>query len=255
MKAPLDLRVRIQGEGSPVLLLHGLGDSLDSFWDSGWVAALSSHRIIAFDARGHGGSPRPKNVASYAESARVADALAVLDHAGVRQTHVLGYSMGGWTAMRLAVEAPERVASLLVGAAQPYGQSLAPLRRLMARGVGAFVEAIERTRTLPPSVRARFLANDPEALAAVIAEDRRSIDTSRMQAPLFTWAGEHDPLTPLVERFAAQCGGAFVRVPRCGHFDAFDDPVVLRIASSWMADQSRPASSNMKTWSEPDVST
>ncbi|MBZ0232919.1 MAG: alpha/beta hydrolase, partial [Deltaproteobacteria bacterium] len=130
----LELRVRIEGGGPAVLLLHGFGDSLDSFWDCGWVAALAGCKVIAFDARGHGGSPRPSAAAAYADAVQVADALSVLDHAGVRRAHVLGYSMGGWTAMRLAVEAPERVATLLVGGAQPFGQSVEPLRGLLAGG-------------------------------------------------------------------------------------------------------------------------
>src|SRR5690606_8253985 len=116
----------------PVLLLHGFGDSLDSFWDCGWADALAGRKVIAFDARGHGGSPRPADPDAYADEVRVMDALAVLDHAGVERAHVVGYSMGGWTAMRLALAAPDRVASVLVGGAQPYGQTLEPLRQLLA---------------------------------------------------------------------------------------------------------------------------
>src|SRR5690606_18118422 len=81
----LDLRVRIEGDGSAVLLLHGFGDALDSFWDCGWAAALAGHQVIAFDARGHGGSPRPSAADAYVDAVRVADALAVLDRAGVER--------------------------------------------------------------------------------------------------------------------------------------------------------------------------
>jgi pimeloyl-ACP methyl ester carboxylesterase len=253
----LDLRVRVDGarHGAAVLLLHGLGDSLDPFWDSGWAAALAGRRLVAFDARGHGGSPRPTSADAYADSVRVADALAVLDHAGLRRAHLVGYSMGAWTAMRLAAEAPHRVASLVVGGAHPFGQSLEPLRRLVSGGVEAFVDAIARTRRLPAAARERFLGNDAAALAAVIAEDRPALDLTTLRAPLFSWAGEHDPLASHIERFAAQHGGAFVRVPHAGHFAAFDDPALLRVASSWIAERSWSASSNMKTWSEPGAST
>jgi pimeloyl-ACP methyl ester carboxylesterase len=163
--------------------------------------------------------------------------------------------MGGWTAMRLALAAPDRVASVLVGGAQPYGQTLEPLRQLLARGLDAFIAAVERGRTLPAAAKARFQRNDPRALAAVIARDRDPIDTSSLRVPLFAWAGEHDALAALVTRFANERGGELVLVPRAGHFAAFDDPLLLRAASSWIAERSTSLSSKRNTWSLPDAST
>ena len=257
MNTAFDLRVRVaEGPGSPVLLLHGLGDGCDTFWESGWAGALVGHHLVAFDARGHGGSARPHDLDAYDDGRRVDDALAVLDHAGVTRAHVLGYSMGAWTAMRLAERAPERVLSLLVGGAHPYGQSLAPLRSLFARGVDAFMAAIERGRgALPPAARERMLANDPRALAAVIARDREPIDVSRIRSSVIVWAGDRDPFEPLVVRFANEVRGQSISVGGADHFAAFDAPIVLRTVSSSIADASSSASSYANTWSLPDAST
>src|SRR5262249_7597622 len=70
-----ELRVREEGSGDPVLLLHGFADTLDTWWDTGWASALAGHRAIAFDARGHGGSSCPHDPAHYTMAARVGDAI------------------------------------------------------------------------------------------------------------------------------------------------------------------------------------
>jgi pimeloyl-ACP methyl ester carboxylesterase len=257
MSAALDLRVRItEGAGSPVLLLHGLGDGCDTFWDTGWADALGGHRLVAFDARGHGGSPRPHDPDAYDDDRRIDDALAVLDHARITRAHVLGYSMGAWTAMRLAERAPGRVLTLNIGGAHPYGQSLAQLRALLERGIDAFLATIERGRgTLPAAARTRLLANDPRALAAVIARDREPINTSRIRCPVIAWAGEHDPCGLLVTRFANEVRGRYIRVAGADHFAAFDPSIVVRAVSSSIADASSSLSSYANTWSLPDAST
>ena len=230
------LRVREEGHGDPVLLLHGFADTLDTWWDTGWVDALAGHRAIAFDARGHGGSSRPHDPAEYTMAARVGDAFAVLDAARAARAHVLGYSMGGWTALGLALARPERVRSLLIGGAQPFGQSLAPLRRVLANGLEAVTRAFESGRgELPAAFRARVLANDVRSLAATIAEDRPDLGEAAVRAlgvPMLCWAGELDPLRPLVERMASLSPGArSVVVPGASHFAAFDHPVALAAAA------------------------
>lgn len=249
MSAALDLRLRMTaGDGSPVLLLHGFGDGCDTFWDSGWADALAGHRLVAYDARGHGASPRPHDPEAYAEDRRVDDALAVMDRAGVERAHLVGYSMGAWTALRLAARAPERVLSLNLGGAHPYGQSLAGLRGLLGLGLDAFLAAVERGRgVLPAAPRRRLLANDPRALAALIARDREPLPCEAIRCPVLAWAGERDPLEPLVARFAGAVGGRYVRVAGADHFAAFDAPAVLRAASSSIADARSSASSYANT--------
>lgn len=226
------LRAREQGRGAPVLLLHGFADSLDTWWETGWVDALAGHRVIAFDARGHGGSSRPRDPAEYTSAARVADALAVLDAAGAARAHVLGYSMGGWTALELARTRPQRVRSLLVGGAQPFGQRLDALRGLLANGLAAVARAFQGGRgELPAGFRARLMANDVGALAAVLAEDRPDLGEAAVRGlalPALLWAGALDPLAPLVERVARLAPDArAVIVPGATHFAAFDHPVAL----------------------------
>ena len=99
------------GEGSPLLLIMGAVYS-SQMWYPALPALTARHRVIRFDNRGTGGSTASR-AASISDMAR--DALAVLDAAGVVTAHVYGVSLGGVVAQQLAIEAPERVRSLVLG--------------------------------------------------------------------------------------------------------------------------------------------
>ena len=97
--------------GEPVLMIQGLG--ADS---RGWFAQRAAiglrYRGITFDNRGVGRSGKP--VGSYDLEQMAADAVAVLDAAGVESAHVMGASMGGVIAQIMAVRYPDRVRSLVL---------------------------------------------------------------------------------------------------------------------------------------------
>src|SRR3954463_7699123 len=97
--------------GEPVLMIQGLG--VDS---RGWLlqrpAIGSRYRGIVFDNRGVGRSGKP--VGSYDLEQMAADAVSVLDAAGIESAHVVGASMGGVIAQIMAVRDPDRVRSLVL---------------------------------------------------------------------------------------------------------------------------------------------
>ncbi|WP_052440676.1 alpha/beta fold hydrolase [Streptacidiphilus anmyonensis] len=96
------------GDGPPLVLLHpGIGHS--AIWDELVPPLAERFRVIRYDMRGYGRSPR-----ATAPYALVDDLEAVLDHFGVRRASLVGCSMGGGTAMTLALAAPERVASMVL---------------------------------------------------------------------------------------------------------------------------------------------
>ena len=134
------LSVSDQGQGEPVLLLHGLAASADLNWRApGIIRALlgQGYRVIAPDARGHGGSSSPADGVYGARL--VADAVAVLDALGVQRAHVVGYSMGGMTGLALTARHPERVRSLVLGGMgwmRPGSRGQSLWTRLPGRGRG-----------------------------------------------------------------------------------------------------------------------
>ncbi len=100
------------GSGPPVLLIMGLSFTLD-MWYRILPHIAHSYRTIVFDNRGIGRSDVPPG--PYSIRMLAADAIAVLDAAGVSAAHVVGASMGGMIAQEMALTFPERVLSLALG--------------------------------------------------------------------------------------------------------------------------------------------
>jgi pimeloyl-ACP methyl ester carboxylesterase len=108
------LNVVTAGEGIPVVLLHGLTATHRYVVMGSRQLERSGHRVIAYDARGHGASDPPSSPAAYEYDDLLADLLAVLDAEGVQRAVLAGASMGAHTALKAAIEAPERVAGLVI---------------------------------------------------------------------------------------------------------------------------------------------
>lgn len=162
------IHYQTEGVGPPLILQHGFTDSLESWYEMGYVEALKNdYRLILVDARGHGASDKPHDPTAYAHPLHVADLVAVLDDLTIPTAHFLGYSMGGRIGFALAKHAPERFASLIIGGAHPYQRNREQVdARLQAlqRGPDSIVALWDGV--ISPALRARLLANDGEALAA-----------------------------------------------------------------------------------------
>jgi pimeloyl-ACP methyl ester carboxylesterase len=85
------LRYVEQGQGQPIVLLHGNGNTLQSWIDAGVFQNLAADfRVIALDARGHGKSGKPRDPKQYGpEMAK--DVVRLLDHLGIPKAHIIGY--------------------------------------------------------------------------------------------------------------------------------------------------------------------
>jgi esterase len=111
----VELNHRVAGEGEPLILLHGLFGSLENL--SGVAQRLQDQwRVHALDQRNHGRSPHTDTM-DYRSMAD--DVLAYMDSQGLEQAAVLGHSMGGKTAMQLALSHPDRVSRLIVADIAP----------------------------------------------------------------------------------------------------------------------------------------
>ncbi len=135
-----------EGQGDPILLIHGFASTHFVNWVApGWVKTLrdAGFRVIAIDNRGHGKSAKSHDKADYTPGKMAGDAAALLDHLGIGKAHVMGYSMGARISAFLALEHPEKVATLILGG----------LGRGMIDGVGEWDEIAEA-----------LLADDPESI-------------------------------------------------------------------------------------------
>src|SRR5215472_6580275 len=166
----LRIHYRTEGDGQPPLVLqHGFTDSLETWYDLGYVEALKpQYRLILIDARGHGGSDKPHEPNAYDRQRNVEDITTVLDDLGIPRAHYFGYSMGGRIGFAVARYAPERVRSLILGGGSPYPQSQAgPDPMLEAFKQGAEAICSVWGAPVPPAIRARLVKNDLAALIAL----------------------------------------------------------------------------------------
>jgi pimeloyl-ACP methyl ester carboxylesterase len=110
ISAGVKLRYVDVGRGEPIILVHGAGNSIEFPWrDRGIIGALAeTHRVIAYDARGHGKSDNPKTPEEYSFQLMTADLAALLDHVGIAKAHVVGYSMGARSVVSLLLSRPQR---------------------------------------------------------------------------------------------------------------------------------------------------
>lgn len=106
------LHVTDTGQGSPVLFLHEYAGDHRS-WARQVADLAADHRCVTYAARGYLPSDVPADPAAYSWQRAVDDAVTVLDALGVGRAHVVGLSMGGYTAVRLGLQHPDRVRSIM----------------------------------------------------------------------------------------------------------------------------------------------
>jgi 3-oxoadipate enol-lactonase len=153
------LYVEEHGEGEPLLLIEGLGQSLWAWREQ--IPVLAEHyRTIAFDARGTGRSPVPE--APYGIDELAQDAADILDG---RSASVVGLSMGGYTALTLVRARPELVRSLVLVGTGAGGPDRVPrphdIRAAYAAAIGLSFDEYGR-RTMPLTFSPGWTEQNPE---------------------------------------------------------------------------------------------
>ena len=141
--------VEKQGSGPAVLFLHGFTGS-SATWTP-HLAAFAAFTTVRVDFLGHGRSDAPADMRRYDMAACIDDLLTIQDHLGIRRCAVVGYSMGGRVAMRVALQAPERLWALVLESASPgiadpserrtrVAQDTKLAARIRSEGVAAFAD-------------------------------------------------------------------------------------------------------------------
>jgi pimeloyl-ACP methyl ester carboxylesterase len=202
------------GRGDTLVLIHGFGSDLDLNWvRTGVVDALAqTFRVVALDCRGHGKSDAPHDARQYGIH-MVDDVRNLLDHLQVTRAHVVGYSMGGNIAAKLATMYPARLATLTIGGTGARRNGGAEQERddeelalSLEQGKG-FVPLL--LKLAPPKRSAQddvaiamassamSRRNDVVALAAVVRGYREHLVTNDqlrvLEVPLMAIVGSADP--------------------------------------------------------------
>lgn len=220
------IHYRVEGEGQPVVLHHGLAGSGKTFQMLGYTESLrNDYRLILMDARGHGGSHKPRKPESYSLERFVEDVVAVLDELSVSQAHFFGYSFGGWVGFGMAGLAPERLHSLIIGGTHPYGEGYESFRRVDGKDPQAFVAALEEAIGEPVSseFKTLVLSNDLRALAAC-AQPRPSLEEilPNVEMPCLLFAGTADArYTKIKECTKSMPNAQFLSLSGLNHVETF----------------------------------
>jgi len=243
----IDLAYEVCGEGTPLLLVMGLGGDRQG-WELVRPELARRYRLVLVDNRDAGESSEAGT--AYGLGDMAADALAVMDHLGIERFHVLGASMGGAIAQHLALQAPVRVASLVL--ASTWGRTDA----FLAAVLGSWRAQVEKLApevflagVMPWAFTYRALQAPSRELAAFqearaqgpllksVAAYQRQIDACLahdvldvlplLRTPALLMVGEDDILTPprYARAVAASLASAEVTlVPASGHACFLETP-------------------------------
>ena len=237
-----------EGQGEPLLFLHGLGSDGRS-WEYQREYFANDFRVIVVDVRGHGRSAKPPGPYSVPQFA--ADIFALLDHLQIDRFHLVGLSMGGMIGFQMAVDQPERFKSLTVVNSGPelVPQTWKERWQIVQRRLVLNVMSMEKIgtfigeRLFPEPHQAEYKVkfvqqmqeNDPKAYRAATNaligwSVRAKLD--RIQCPVLVVSGDMD-YTPVAnkEAYVRQMPTARLHViQNSRHATPIDQPEALNTA-------------------------
>lgn len=232
-------------EDGPVVVLSNSLGSTYQMWNPQVAALEERFRVVRYNIRGHGGSPVPDGPYSIDDLAD--DLVALLDRLGVGRAHLVGLSLGGMTALRVAARDAERVdrlAVLCTGAQLPPASGWTDrATTVRSGGSGAVATAVVERWFTPkylsahPEVRqaaeAMVTATPAQGYAAcceaIAALDLRD-ELASITAPTLAIAGADDPATPppkLEEIATGVKNGKLLVVARAAHLANAEQPGII----------------------------
>ena len=249
----------VDGQGDPVVLIHGLGLSIATNWSQpGIINALADTcQVIAIDNRGHGQSDKPHDPRDYG-SKMVDDVIRLMDHLKIARAHVVGYSLGAMITSMLVADHPDRLLTATLGGhgrmdfrgRQDRLDLTKALAESLEQGKGMMPLLVDLARLQPQSpqqlelLNKMFLAlNDPLAVAAVV---RGEMDLQASEAklrankvPALALVGEFDPRKSDVDALAGLMPNLkVVVIPAANHMTAFRNAEFVSSLKAFLADHS-----------------
>lgn len=226
----IKIHYETQGQGEPLVLMHGTTGCYEDWIDFGFVEQLApNYQCILIDARGHGASDKPLEAEDYSLLHHVNDVLAVLDALNIKKARYAGYSRGGWIGYGMAKYAQERCRSLIIGGAQPFttGAPVEKVGSVLAQGMEAFIQYAEtHFGPTPEPRRTRLLQHtDPEPIriSTLLPRENLSNSLANISVPCLLYCGETDPLYFKVKETAPLISGSvFLTLPKMNHMQAME---------------------------------
>jgi pimeloyl-ACP methyl ester carboxylesterase len=222
-----------EGEGDPIVLVHGFASTKNVNWVyPTWVSELrkDGRRVIALDNRGHGESSKLYDSAQYSIPIMSSDVLALMDHLSIDRADIMGYSLGGRMAAWLALSAPARLRSVILGGIgiaiiEGGGPGENVALALEAPSLDDVSDPVGRTfRAFADQTR-----SDRLALAACLRGSRgvmTEADAARIAVPVLIAVGTTDEVAGSAHALGAVIPGSEVLdIPGRDHMRAVGDKV------------------------------
>jgi pimeloyl-ACP methyl ester carboxylesterase len=221
-----------EGEGDPIMLVHGFASSKNVNWVyPTWVSELrkNGRRVIALDNRGHGESEKLYDPAQYSIPAMAGDVVALMDHLGIPQADIMGYSMGGRMTAWLGLNEPQRLRSAILGGIgvggliEGTGPGETVAEALEAPSLDDVTDPVGRTfRAFADQTR-----SDRKALAACLRGTRdlmRREEAARIDVPVLIAVGTTDEIAGSAQALGDIIPGSEVLdIPNRDHMRAVGD--------------------------------
>jgi pimeloyl-ACP methyl ester carboxylesterase len=222
-----------EGEGDPILLVHGFASSKNVNWIyPTWVSELKKNgrRVVAFDNRGHGESGKLYDAADYEIATMAGDISALMDHLKIERADVMGYSLGSRMTAVLALQAPQRLRSAIlggigIGLIEGGGPGENVAEALEAPSLEDVTDPVGRTfRAFADQTR-----SDRRALAACLRGSRRLMtreEAAGIKVPVLIAVGTSDEIAGSAQALGKVIPGAQVLdIPNRDHMRAVGDKV------------------------------
>jgi 3-oxoadipate enol-lactonase len=242
----LDIHHEIQGEGPPVVFIHGLG-ATSNVWYAQRTTLSKYYQVIVYDRSGCGRSQRARE--GYSVDAWADELAGLLDHLAIPSAVVVGHSLGSMVAQRFAGKYANRTRALvLAGGEAELGPEAKKVLTERARSiethgllavVGPWLTAVlsAATREANPAlaglVREMFLSNDGKTYAShclALRDGAVRGDHGNITCPTLLTVGDQDPVTPLSwqRQIAAGIAGSRIRIiPNTAHMTMLESPAVF----------------------------
>ncbi len=239
----MEVFVSEDGEGTPLILTHGLGDD-HRFWDPCVELLTAHHRVIRWDVRGFGQTSKPAG--PYHLDQFAADLLCVLDALEIDRAHLVGLSMGGVIAQRFLLGHPDRLygATLVSTSSEISERATANWRKLADRVESKGFGRIDATRSFAPGFAAshpdvveaagiQTASNDPAAYAAAaraVSDYAFTEPLAGVRIPILIIQGLDDQHTPpggSVKMSRAIPHSRLLLLPDAGHSLPVEQPLLF----------------------------
>lgn len=236
----MQIYYEVLGEGFPLLLIHGVGMSLEQWKLDDLLSRLAQkHQVIALDCRGHGRSDKPEH---YSLEELATDVLDLMDALGLDQADLMGASMGSYIAQQVAILAPERIRKLILITPKSNGLT-SSIERIMAEHREEFMPLDEAAQQVflnrfvfyRPEMQQQYadllvselsLRQQQAAHASMRGFDFRS-ELPQITAQTLVISGQHDGLNPPEEgRLCAELipNAEFVVMASSAHIPMLEEP-------------------------------